>query len=84
MTERQIDNRKNNIGKRVKRINGANGEGVLIKFFPWKESTDGTYSIPNNKDHVAVQWDNGTKGYECRKFLNIITNEKVQNAPKSS
>lgn len=51
-----------NPGTRVKKEMGVRLSGMVIEYFYWKDSTDGTYKEPSPA-HVPVQWDDGTKGW---------------------
>jgi hypothetical protein len=43
--------------------NGA--KGTIVRPFPWREATDGTYEAPG-PEYVPVQWADGTRGFEAR------------------
>ena len=55
-------------GTRIKKIMGVRLTGIVVEYFYWKDSTDGTYKEPG-RDHVAVQWDDGTKGWIHKCFI---------------
>jgi hypothetical protein len=58
------------LGTKVKTNMGIRRTGVVIPWFYWKDATDGTYSQPDREDYVAVQWDNGEKGFSA--ISNIV------------
>ena len=46
-------------------------KGTVIEKFPWDQQTDGGYKPPGYLD-VAVQWDDGTKGYVSELVLDDL------------
>ncbi len=50
------------VGDRVEKTMGVRLTGTVTEPFYYKDSTDGTYSPPND-NYVPVEWDDGTKGY---------------------
>lgn len=67
------------VGTKVKTDMGLKRTGVVIPRFNWKEADDGTYSEPK-PDAVAVQWDNGEKGFSTISNL-IIIDEQGKETP---
>lgn len=55
-------------GRKVAKVIGVALDGVVIERFPWKESTDGTYKEPGNRD-IPIRWSDGTKGYIAADIL---------------
>jgi hypothetical protein len=56
------------VGEYVHTTMGVHRIGVVTLRFPWRESTDGTYSEPP-LDYVPVQWDDGTRGYAAPQHI---------------
>ena len=59
------------IGTKVKKTMGIRKKGEVIPKFPWRQSTDGTYSEPS-EDYVAIKWDDGSKGYSAISYLDVL------------
>lgn len=55
-------------GRKVVKVMGVVLEGIVIERFPWRESDDGTYKGPGNRD-IPIRWADGTKGYINAVFL---------------
>lgn len=64
------------IGTRVRKAMGVRMDGVIIEAFNWRDSTDGTYKSPSAEE-VPVQWDDGTKGYANKAWLQPLASEPV-------
>lgn len=60
------------IGTKVKTSMGIRRTGVVIPWFNWRDATDGTYSEPDRDSYVAIQWDNGEKGFSAISNLIVI------------
>lgn len=59
------------VGDKVEKTMGVRLTGTVVPRFPWGNSTDGTYKAPASTD-VAVEWDDGTRGYIHPAFLKRV------------
>lgn len=60
------------VGTRVEQTMGIGGKATIIPWFNWRKATDGTYSEPNKKNYVSVEWDNGQIGFAPIAYLRIL------------
>ena len=63
------------VGTKVEMTMGVGGKGTVIPWFNWRDATDGTYSSPNKYNYVAIDWDNGEKGFAPIAYLRILNDD---------
>lgn len=77
-------NRKYTIGKLFKICEGSglasNKFVKIIPWFNWHKATDGTYYPPDRKEKVAIQFENGDKGFMFKTRLIAVTEEDIFDA----
>lgn len=72
------------IGKMYKVCEGSglasNKFVKIIPWFDWRYATDGTYKSPDQKNSVAVLYENGEKGFMFKDRLISVTEENIFDA----
>lgn len=61
------------VGRKFKVSRGSgldsDKEVTVIKWFDWEKADDGTYSAPDRKQQVAIQYADGKRGFMWKSRL---------------